>query len=76
MTLAPRLARTGATVILAWAERLPQGAGYHLHLSKPVGDVATPADVKREIERLVRLCPGQYLWGYNRYKVPRGVPAP
>lgn len=76
MTLAPRLARSGATVILAWAERLPHGAGYHLHLSKPATDVTTPADVNREIERLVRLCPGQYLWGYNRYKLPRGVPAP
>ncbi|MFN6961856.1 MAG: lysophospholipid acyltransferase family protein [Rhodocyclaceae bacterium] len=76
MTLAARLARTGATVILAWAERLPNGAGYHLHLSKPVGDIATPAGVNCEIERLVRRCPGQYLWGYNRYKVPRGVPKP
>lgn len=76
MTLASRLAKSGATVILAWAERLPRGAGYHLRLSQPVGDIATPADVNREIERLVRLCPGQYLWGYNRYKVPRGVPAP
>ncbi|MFN4148396.1 MAG: lysophospholipid acyltransferase family protein [Rhodocyclaceae bacterium] len=76
MTLAPRLARSGATVILAWAERLPHGAGFHLHLSLPECGIATPADVNREIERLVRLCPTQYLWGYNRYKTPRGVAAP
>ncbi|MFN3883138.1 MAG: lysophospholipid acyltransferase family protein [Rhodocyclaceae bacterium] len=76
MTLAARLARRGVTVILAWAERLPRGAGYHLHLSLPEGDIATPAAVNREIERLVRQCPAQYLWGYNRYKTPRGVPKP
>ena len=30
----------------------------------------------REIEELVRTCPHQYLWGYNRYKVPAGAPLP
>ncbi|MDO9243899.1 MAG: lysophospholipid acyltransferase family protein, partial [Rhodocyclaceae bacterium] len=68
MTLAARLAQTGATVIFAYGERLPYGAGYHLHLFAPVGDVTTPAGINREIERLVLLCPEQYLWGYNRYK--------
>jgi KDO2-lipid IV(A) lauroyltransferase len=68
MTLAARLAQGDATVLLAYAERLHYGAGYHLRLFAPAGDVATPADVNREIERLVRLCPEQYLWGYNRYK--------
>jgi len=72
MTLAARLAQTGTTVILAYAERLHYGAGYHLHLLAPAGDVTTPAGINREIERLIRLCPEQYLWGYNRYK---GVPA-
>ncbi len=68
MTLAARLAQMDATVLLAYAERLHYGAGYHLRLFAPQSPVATPADVNREIERLVRLCPGQYLWGYNRYK--------
>ena len=68
MTLAARLAQTGTTVILAYAERLHYGAGYHMRLLAPEGDVTTPAGVNREIERLVRLCPEQYLWGYNRYK--------
>jgi len=68
MTLAARLAQMDATVLLAYAERLHYGAGYHLRLFAPQGPVATPADVNREIERLVRLCPEQYLWGYNRYK--------
>jgi KDO2-lipid IV(A) lauroyltransferase len=29
--------------------------------------------LNRAIESLVRECPGQYLWGYNRYKSPRGA---
>ena len=33
MTLVTRLQKTtGAAVIMAFAERLPRGAGYHLHL--------------------------------------------
>jgi KDO2-lipid IV(A) lauroyltransferase len=68
MTLAARLTQTGATVIFAYAERLHYGAGYHMKLFSPMGEIATPADINREIERLVRMCPEQYLWGYNRYK--------
>lgn len=68
MTLAARLAQSGATVILAYAERLHYGAGYHLRFLPPEGDVTTPAGINREIERLILCCPGQYLWGYNRYK--------
>lgn len=68
MTLAARLAQGAATVIVAYAERLPYGAGYHLKLFAPTGAIASPADINREIERLVRLCPQQYLWGYHRYK--------
>jgi KDO2-lipid IV(A) lauroyltransferase len=76
MTLAARLAQGGATVLMTYAERLHYGAGYHMRLFAPQGPVATPADINREIERLVRMCPGQYLWGYNRYKIPAGAPAP
>ncbi len=76
MTLAARLAQTGTTVILAYAERLHYGAGYHMHLLAPEGDVTTPTGINREIERVVRRCPEQYLWGYNRYKVPAGASPP
>lgn len=68
MTLAARLADTGAAVILAYAERLHYGAGYRLRLFAPADSIGTPADVNREIERLVLMSPEQYLWGYNRYK--------
>ena len=81
MTLAARLTETGAAVVFAFGERLPGGAGYRLHLRGPLapieGDLATrAAAINREIEALVRDCPGQYLWGYNRYKQPRGVEPP
>ena len=81
MTLAARLTETGATTIFAWAERLPGGSGYHLRLRQPLvemeGDTSARArQVNAEIEALVRECPTQYLWGYNRYKRPAGAEAP
>jgi KDO2-lipid IV(A) lauroyltransferase len=81
MTLAARLAEAGAAVLLTYAERLPYGAGFHVHfipLSRPLaGDLAArTTQVNQEIETIIRLCPGQYLWGYNRYKRPAGAPEP
>jgi KDO2-lipid IV(A) lauroyltransferase len=83
MTLAARLSETGATVLMVWGERLPQGRGYCLHFSLPeqaiTGDTRARAQqINYEIERLIRRCPTQYLWGYNRYKgKPEAVaPAP
>ena len=31
--------------------------------------------MNEEMERVIRQCPTQYLWGYNRYKPPAGAPA-
>ncbi|MCX7166292.1 MAG: lysophospholipid acyltransferase family protein [Rhodocyclales bacterium] len=81
MTLAARLAETGATVLLAYGERLHYGAGYHLKLfplSAPLeGNLLQRAtQLNRELETLIRQCPEQYLWGYNRYKVPAGAQPP
>ena len=81
MTLAARLTETGATTLMAWGERLPDGAGYRLHFQPP-GQVLTGSTVDRaqqinfEIEALIRQCPTQYLWGYNRYKRPGGAEPP
>ncbi len=77
MTLAARLVESGATVIMVWAERLPGGAGYHFHLqeaTQPIrGTIEERAQqINHEIENLIRQCPEQYLWGYNRYKRRRG----
>ena len=81
MTLAARLAEGGAALLFTYAERLHYGAGYHIHfvpLTQPlVGDLpARVAQINREIETIIRLCPEQYIWGYNRYKVPAGAPEP
>jgi KDO2-lipid IV(A) lauroyltransferase len=80
MTLAARLAgRPGNVCLLAFGERLPGGAGYVLHL-RPLpaaepGESAT-RHMNRALEALIRECPGQYLWGYNRYKRPKGAAEP
>jgi len=80
MTLAGRLAEAaGAQVILAYAERLPQGRGYHLQLSPmapPLAGESPARALNRALEGLIRSCPAQYGWGYNRYKVPAGASAP
>ncbi len=82
MTLPARLAQlTGARIVFAVAERLGCGRGYRLSLrplQQPLPDDAGQAAalLNHEIERLVLACPRQYLWGYNRYKVPAGAPLP
>jgi len=81
MTLAARLTETGATTLLAWGERLPKGRGYRLHFRPPLqvlsgSTIERAAQINGEIEALVRECPAQYLWGYNRYKRPGGAEPP
>ncbi len=82
MTLSVRLARqTGAAVLLAWGERLRWGRGYRIHLRPWPGDLPEAAEaaavqVNAQMEALVRECPSQYLWGYARYKAPRGAATP
>ena len=81
MTLAARLSETGAVVLMVWAERLAGGAGYHFHLQAPTQALGGTTEeraqqINHEIERLIRQCPQQYLWAYNRYKRPRGAEAP
>jgi len=88
MTLAQRLVQqTGAALLLIWAERLPRGAGFVLRVSElaeplphalasdQAAQQAGAAVVNRAMERLIRQCPAQYLWGYHRYKQPRGLTA-
>lgn len=77
MTLSVRLAQqTGATVLVAWGERLSWGRGFRVHV-QPLG-AALPADpvaaatvINQAMAALIRQCPQQYLWGYARYKEPR-----
>lgn len=87
MTLAARLAlQSGAALLPVSCERLPRGRGYTLKIWPPVAgldtrdttDVSRQADMLRvvtlinqAIEAIVLSQPGQYLWGYARYKTPR-----
>ncbi len=82
MTLLPRLlARSGAVPLLAYALRLPGGAGYRLVFRRaPEGlddadAVAAATALNRMVEALVRRHPAQYQWGYRRYRTrPPGEP--
>ena len=81
MTLAVRLAQqTGAAVVLARCERLPWGRGFVTHfepLPAPLDERLDAAvlQINQAMEHLIRQCPEQYLWGYGRYKQPRGEAA-
>jgi KDO2-lipid IV(A) lauroyltransferase len=77
MTLAGRLAeRPGVRCFLAYGRRLPRGQGYEIVLrpypEKRTGESATRR-LNRALEGLIRECPEQYLWSYNRYKTPKGA---
>jgi KDO2-lipid IV(A) lauroyltransferase len=82
MTLVGRLQQSsGAAIVFCFAERLPHSKGFIAHFR--VLEAVLPRDrheatlgVNRGIEELVRMCPVQYLWGYNRYKRPAGAPPP
>lgn len=78
MTLAAKLAaRDNVACFLAFARRLPRAGGYSIHIRPlpPTQPGETPTRrLNRALEALVRECPEQYLWGYNRYKVPQGAP--
>jgi len=81
MVLTARLARkTGATLILAYAERLPRGAGYHLHFHEAPADFASTDPeqaavmMNQLIEAAVRAHPEQYQWSYKRFRIrPEGA---
>jgi len=70
MTLPSRLqCASGAAVILAFAERLPDGRGYRLLVDSLGSEDLTEERLNQAVEGLVRRHPEQYLlWGYNRYK--------
>lgn len=64
-----------AAVLFFFAERLPRGAGYHVHI-EPMSEAYSSdkhiaaRQTNAMVERLIAMAPSQYLWGYNRYKSP------
>ncbi|MBB5019011.1 KDO2-lipid IV(A) lauroyltransferase [Chitinivorax tropicus] len=82
MTLLARLAlSTDAKVLMFYGERLSFGRGFHVHIV-PMAEAFSgeaeqdAARLNHAVEQLIQQCPSQYLWSYNRYKVPAGVAAP
>ena len=81
MTLAARLAlQSGAVLLPVSCERLPRGKGYRLKVWPALSGVGAlgksdlleaVTGINQAIEAIVLSQPGQYLWGYARYKTPR-----
>ena len=76
-TLIGKLQRsTGAPIVVVSAERLPHAAGYALTFHPlpplPPEDAAAARALNAALEAVIRRCPEQYLWSYNRYKQPAG----
>lgn len=61
---------TGATVLLAYGERLAWGKGYTIHI-EPLNTGTSAQEINDAIEQLVRKKPEQYLWNYRRFKKPQ-----
>jgi KDO2-lipid IV(A) lauroyltransferase len=80
MTLIGRLwEATRPAVFVAAALRRPRGEGYDIEVRRVEGDLSGEAGARRinaAVEDAIRRCPEQYLWSYNRHKLPRGVPPP
>jgi Kdo2-lipid IVA lauroyltransferase/acyltransferase len=79
MTLVGRLAESsGASVLMTYVVRMPRGEGYAIRF-KPlefVSGIPVTQQINAALEEVVRACPAQYLWSYNRYKTPAGVEPP
>ncbi len=80
MTLATRLAQsTGATMI--WAPTVRTEKGWRLTLTPwtvadDLDNQACAEALNRAIELQIAQAPEQYLWAYNRYKIPKGQQSP
>lgn len=79
MTLAARLAKmNGICPLLFVGERLPHGKGFVLHIVPFEGELTGEKrhdvqQINHNVEALIRRFPTQYLFSYNRYKLPAGV---
>ena len=81
MTLAAKLAlQANVPVVLTAGERLANGQGWQIHYMR----LELPNEPSLEnmvfainaaMEKLIQRFPEQYLWSYNRYKIPPEAPA-
>ena len=78
ITLVQKFAKTTkALVVMVACVRLPNAQGYQLTftpLDSFSDDSETAArELNAAVEAAIALAPDQYLWSYNRYKVPGGI---
>jgi len=72
--IAKLASKTGAEIVIGYAERLPKGRGYHLHIRKADARIASPDTLisatvlNKTIEDYIREVPCQYQWSYKRFK--------
>lgn len=85
MVLLPRIAqRTGATVLFAFAERLPRGQGFRIRILPAPAGLADPdlrtacTALNQGVEACVNLAFPQYQWVYKRWseRPEPGTPDP
>lgn len=72
--------KTGATILIGYAERLEKGQGYHLHIREADPDISSKdtrvsaTAMNKTIEEYIREIPEQYQWSYKRFKKrPKGT---
>lgn len=73
--LIPRIvAKSGATMLWIYAERLERGEGFRMHIEAADPEFCSENAVRgaramnRDIESIVSRLPEQYLWFYRRYR--------
>jgi len=70
MVLVSKLAKkTGATVIMAFGERLDIGKGFKIHFKIiPTSNISSPRKLNKVLEDTIKKSPEQYLWNYDKHK--------
>lgn len=75
MTLASKLIqKTGATALVTYAERLPDGAGFRVVIREPeaglddADPVVAATALNHSVEACARARPEQYQWEYKRFR--------
>ncbi|PLW83780.1 lipid A biosynthesis acyltransferase [Kineobactrum sediminis] len=75
MTLVSKLLqKSGATPLMTWCQRLPDGGGFRLVIRACEPGIADPDPVvaatalNRSVEACVRAAPEQYQWEYKRFR--------
>lgn len=81
MTLAAKLAlQSKVAIVVTSGQRLKGGKGWRIHYHQIPDPLPETVEelvplINQTIEEMIRRFPEQYLWSYNRYKIPSDAPA-